>query len=525
MARFNVKDTRAATKSPITSEKQPSGHTFEGGAGYARTEKSELFLLAVTNMVGENTFYETADQRDERYEKLIAKVAVADPEWMFNFLTWLRDQGNMRTASLVGAAEAVKARLVTAVRVQQNSEDGWNRKFIDTVLQRADEPGEMLAYWTSRYGRRIPKPVKRGVADAAQRLYNEYALLKYDTDSKGYRFADVIDLVHPVAKAPWQGTLYKYALDRRRGRGDIAEICSDLRMVYFNSVLRSKTDPQQWLNSSVLKDAGMTWEDALSAVGSKVSKKELWEALIPTMGYMALLRNLRNFDQAGVSDAAAAKVIEKLTTPYEINKSRQFPFRFLSAYNAVSNLRWAYPLEQALNGSMGNVPVLKGRTLVLVDRSGSMFGGVSAKSGLDRADTAALFGSVLALRNQGSVDLVQFGTDSRRIDVELGTSLLPLMKRFISMGGTNTMQAISRWYNRHDRIVVLTDEQATYGDVFRQIPSNVMCYTWNLAGYRYGHAPSGSGNRHTFGGLTDAAFIQMQLLEAGRDAKWPWDNE
>ena len=44
------------------------------------------------------------------------------------------------------------------------------------------------------------------------------------------------------------------------------------------------------------------------------------------------------------------------------------------------------------------------------------------------------------------------------------------------------------------------------------------------AGYQAGHGPSGSGNRHTFGGLTDAAFRMVPLLEASRNARWPWEN-
>ena len=153
----------------------------------------------------------------------------------------------------------------------------------------------------------------------------------------------------------------------------------------------------------------MTWEDALSLAGSKVSKRDLWAALIPSMGFMAQLRNLRNFDDAGVPDEVAGDVIARLTDPEQVARSRQFPFRFLSAYRAAPSLRWSYPLERALSLSLANVPALKGRTLVLVDRSGSMFDGVSAKSGLNRADTAALFGVALALRSEHA-DLVEFGT-------------------------------------------------------------------------------------------------------------------
>ena len=66
-----------------------TGRTYEGGDGFARDDKSELFLLAVANFVGENTFYENGVDRDRRYADLIRRVAVADPEWIARFLRWL----------------------------------------------------------------------------------------------------------------------------------------------------------------------------------------------------------------------------------------------------------------------------------------------------------------------------------------------------------------------------------------------------------------------------------------------------
>src|SRR3712207_7767035 len=52
-------------------------------------------------------------------------------------------------------------------------------------------------------------------------------------------------------------------------------------------------------------------------------------ALAPTMGYMALLRNLRNFDEAGMPDEVAAVVAARLGDPDEVARSRQLPYRFL----------------------------------------------------------------------------------------------------------------------------------------------------------------------------------------------------
>ena len=103
--------TRPAVTSPITSEATPSARTHEGATGYARDTKSELFLLAVSNKVGEDTFYEQASDRDDRYCALVHQAALEDPEWTARFLAWLRTEANMRSAALVGAAEFVKARL------------------------------------------------------------------------------------------------------------------------------------------------------------------------------------------------------------------------------------------------------------------------------------------------------------------------------------------------------------------------------------------------------------------------------
>lgn len=526
MSKFNTSSARPSALSPIVSGQRPTGRTYEGGAGYGRDPRSELFLLAVANMVGERTFYETAADRDDRYETLIHDVAVADPAWMAGFLPWLRGEGNMRSASLVGALEAAKA--MTAAGLP------GSRQLVAAVLQRPDEPGEAIAYWTSRYGRAIPKPVKRGIADAVRRLYTERALLKYDTSSHGFRFADVLDLVHPSPVAPWQGALFTHALDRRHNRGN--PIPAELQMLHRNARLRADGSLNDWSNPDVLREAGMTWEDALSAVGSKVDKARLWSALIPSMGYMALLRNLRNFDDAGLPDDVAAKVAARLADPEQVAKSRQLPMRFLSAYRAARSLRWAYPLEQALGHAVANVPALPGRTLVLVDTSGSMNAGFSKDGTLMRWDAAVVFGLAVGMRCT-SADVVSFsgsgwgssaGPVTKVFPLQGGESLLRAVDRWKSGGwfiggGTDTAGALRRHFAGHDRVIVLTDEQASQ-DVSGAVPAQVPMYTWNLAGYRYGHAPSGGRNRHTFGGLGDSAFRMVPLIEAGRNAVWPWET-
>jgi hypothetical protein len=344
-------------------------------------------------------------------------------------------------------------------------------------------------------------------------LYTEYSLLKYDSRDAALRFGDVVELVNPRYHkgeyGTWRDALWRHAIERRHGRGN--EVPEVLAMIRANDVLRARAaaDPAVLLDADALKAAGMTWEDALSLAGPNLAKRDLWTALIPSMGYAALLRNVRNFDEAGVDDEVARAVAARLADPDQVAKSRQFPFRFLSACRAAPSLRWSYSLELALGHSMARVPRLPGRTLILVDRSGSMFDRMSPRSGVSRADTAALFGSVLALRSEHA-DLVEFGTSS----------------------GTHTADAVRRHFRdgfhdgAHARVVLVTDEQvsAGAGDPLSLIPAQVPVYTWNLAGYRLGHGPSGIRQRHAFGGLADSAFAIIALLESGRDAGWPWED-
>ncbi len=189
--------------------------THEGGAAYARDAESDLFLLAATNMVGEDTFYERADVRDARFVALVRQVTTTNPAFVAGLAPYLRATMLMRSAAIVMAAEYVAAGGVNG------------RQVVAGALQRADEPAEMLGNWLTTHGRNVPMPVKRGIADAAQRLYNERAALRYDGLSRQIRMADVIELTHPSPRDERQSTLFRWLLDRRHhddARADAAAL-------------------------------------------------------------------------------------------------------------------------------------------------------------------------------------------------------------------------------------------------------------------------------------------------------------
>lgn len=524
MSRFNTKGARPANTAvgPIKTKTKKTTTTHEGAPAHVRDARSELFLLAVTNFVGQDTFYESAAVRDGRYQALVRKMAVKDGDWTANLLRWLRGpEANMRTASLVGAAEYVKARLDAGIT-------GDNRHVIASVLQRADEPAEMLAYWTSNYGRKIPQPVKRGVADAAVRLYSEKSLLKYDTDSKGYRFGDVINLTHPIPKGAWQSDLFRHAIDRRHGRDNaIPEILSTLvANATFKTYAPLYIDrlAESGELADALGNAGMTWEQ-LGSFGPWTAAR--WEAMIPSMGYMATLRNLRNFDEAGISNKAAKQVGERLADPDEVARSRQFPFRFLSAFEQVPSLRWGQALDEALGHSLKHLPDLPGRTLILIDTSASMSSmGYSARSTVTPVKAAAVFGVALGARLGERADIRGFASGEFKHDVRKGASPIAEIARFVKRvgevgHGTDIAGAVRRQYNGHDRVFIISDMQTQTGGITAPIPAHVPVYGFNLGGYKPAAYALGA-NRHEFGSLTDSTFKLVPLLERGTSAGWPW---
>jgi hypothetical protein len=518
------------TSAPLIKTTTES-ETALGGGAFLREEKGELFIAAVSSLTGAKA-HETGGSRSERVIELTRQVALEDPAWVMRFDRWLRDEANIRTLTIEVACAFVKARLDEGVPDEAHpGTPGMNRTVINVACGRADEPSRLLEYWVAKYGRNIPKPVKRGVSDAVQRLWNEFSVLKYDTSTLKWRFADVLELCHakPDPTNPTQGALFEWILNRRHELKDSTTVLKDLPMATARTHVQSLMDSEESkrilrenliAEPETLKDAGMTWEN-LSALGPM--DREAWEAVIPTMGYMALLRNLRNFDDAKISARSVKYIQGRLSDEAAVRKSRVFPFRFYSAAK-VADPRWVVPLEQAVRYSVSSIPELGGSSLILVDCSGSMFDYVSDRSKLTRMEQAALFGSAVALKCE-TPTLAQYGTKSELV-VPDKDGVLATMKKFKGMGGTNTAVVLKDLWNKggpYDRVIIVTDEQHSgWGvDPGTVIPADAMLYTWNIGGYSAAHAEA-TPYRHTFAGLTDQSFKMIPLIESGLRYDWPF---
>ncbi len=488
--------------------------TYEGASGYKFTDETELLLLAATNLVGENTFYQSADEKDKRYRDLIHKITQANPAFIAGnetrqgLASYLRRELRMRTASVVMAAEYIRA----------GGQGG--RKVVSSVLQRADEPSELLGYWIGNYGRRIPQPIKRGIADALPRLWNESSVMKYDSSRHAVRFADVVELVHPVGGE--KSNLYRYLLDERHGHALDGNAYA-LPMVQEQQELE-KIDPAKRLSYLDLHGMprGWSWERLSGYVGPMNAKA--WELAIPNMGVMALLRNLRNFDEAGISDDAVEFVIAKITNPDDVAASRIWPLNVYAAYKESKSDNWKRALGKTLDLTSSALPELDKSTLILVDVSGSMYGAaLSRRSTLPRAEAAGVGGAGLATKSGGR--LGAFAS----IPVEMqyhGFSTLNIMGGLANAakhcgGGTDTARAVRESYHNEKRVIVITDEQ-TSSSYAQLLPQNTFLHVFDLAGYGRASMEFGQSKRFVYGGFSDSLLALLPIVERGASASWPF---
>jgi hypothetical protein len=155
----------------------------------------------------------------------------------------------------------------------------------------------------------------------------------------------------------------------------------------------------------------------------------------------------------------------------------------------------------------------------------------SARSTMTPAKAAAVFGVALAAKAEASkgagVDLRGFADSVFTHRVPKGASIIKESDKFVKRTGevghgTQIAKSLRAAYDRHDRVVIISDMQTMDSGVTQAVPAQVPIYGFNLGGYRHGAYKANVPGRYEFGGLTDATFRMIPLLEAGAKADWPW---
>jgi TROVE domain-containing protein len=418
--------------------------THEGAP--ARSIDAELALRrsVLASLLWEDQFYEDGVEIAGRIRELVPKVEAA------------------KVAALaIEAREAMKLRHVPLLLVREMARHASHRGLVAQtlarVIQRADELAEFVAIYWAEGRAPLSGQVKKGLA-AAFCKFDEYALAKYDRAGV-VRLRDVLFLCHAKPNDAAQAAMWKRLIDGQLSTPD-------------------------------------TWEVALSAGGDK---RASWERLLAErkLGALALLRNLRNMKDANVSEDAVLSALAAMKT------ERVLPFRFLAAARYAP--QWEEPLEQAMYRSIAGREKLAGRTVLLVDISGSMNAPLSRRAEMLRTDAA--YGLAVLLREIAEkVSIYTFSDNLKQVPNRRGFALRDALDASQPHGGTNLGLALGRIDERYDRIIVISDEQSRD----RVAEPRGKGYMINVASYRNG---VGYGQWIHIDGWSEAVIDYIRELE------------
>lgn len=398
-----------------------------GGVAYKMSDKAKLVSMVLTSFVNEKKYY--GDNTSEMMN-LIAATAKTDPLFLAQLGNYARTEFNMRSVSHLIAVYLAKY----AKGNQRDIQQSITRRYIRETVIRPDDMTEILALYLNKFGKPIPNSLKKGLGDAFAK-FDEYQLAKYDRAGK-VTLKDILCVCRPNPKNDDREALYGRLL------------ADELQVPY-------------------------TWETELSAKGNN---KETWEGLIESgkLGYMALLRNLRNILNADVSTAAFNSVCETLADKNRVIKSRQLPFRFYSAYKEIQNnkncnSKLLDALEDATEASLENAPKLTGNTLIAIDSSGSMsWGSTGSKSNISPWNIAAMIGT-MATKMCDNFQTVTFDSVLRQKNFSSRNGILATVSNMGNSGGATHMYLVFDHLhrlgsNKFDRVIILSDNQA-YGQL------------------------------------------------------------
>lgn len=382
-----------------TMTKKPMETTHEGAAASRISVEQQLRRSIMSCLLWEDSFYEEGESIADRIKKL---VSLAKPEIVAEMAVEARERMKLRHLPLFLVREM--ARLA--------SHKPLVAKTLDAVIQRADEMAEFLAIYWKEGKQPLSGQVKKGLAMAFTK-FSAHQLAKYNRDG-AVKLRDVLFLSHAKPKNKAQAGVWKKLVN-----GTLA--------------------------------APDTWEVALSA---GKDKKKTWERLIKEegLGALAFLRNLRNMEQAGVSEVVIRKGFAGMKT------DRVLPFRFIAAARHAP--KWEPELESAMFRCLDSYEKLAGKTAIVVDNSGSMMGAkVSERSEIDRSDAACAL-AILLREICERVVVIGFADTAAVIPPRRGFALADAIKKG-PQGGTNTDTALALAEKEgYDRVIVVTDEQS-----------------------------------------------------------------
>ncbi|MBR2809220.1 MAG: hypothetical protein IKE33_03210, partial [Erysipelotrichaceae bacterium] len=309
------------------------------------------------------------------------------------------------------------------------------------VMRRADEPSTQLSYYLlMNDGKKagLPSVLKRSWADKLASL-NRYQVAKYKNSELG--------------------------------------IINTVRICHANSEV---LDELMQTGMIAIDESEKTWENLRS------EGKSWYEILNGTMKmpHMALLKNLRGIFseliEVETSRAFVKKILDNLINGVEYGK--QFPYRYYVAYKMIQSSDISFKvmvmeaLEECLQVSLNNMPMLDGKTMMLTDNSGSAYGSLNSEYGTVKvAEIGNLSAVLTAMRcEEGYVGV--FGDKLTIIPISKNDSILSNLEKVNATGqqiGFSTENGIWLFFEDaiknnkyYDNIFIYSDMQAGRGELY-----------------------------------------------------------
>lgn len=443
-----------------------------GEKAYQLNAKEELVSTCMTTFL-QGAYYENEQEETKR---ILTKLNEVDPLFAAKLAIYVRNEGKLRSVS----------HLIASTIAERASGYEWTKRFYDKIAVRPDDLSEILSCYGARNGmdlkkvRKIPNSMKKGFKKALER-FDAYQIDKYKMNNRSISMIDLVNIFKPKGNKK-NAKAFEYLMNGK-----------SLSSLYTNKILEKE-----------LTKAG---QKAKTVEEKEIAKEEAITTVLENVGGMPifnLLRNLRNillYAPGQVDEACRQLRIEN-----KILNSKLLPFRFATAYEEIENMGYeekkpstsimfesdktqnkvSYTeffelktkildaIEDAMQISCKNIPVLEGNTAILVDHSGSVRGDggghsrVSAFSKTTRAMIGNLFGSMMAYA-QDDVYIGLFGDKLINVPVDRSMKMLDFNKMSYDMGakcGGSTEHGIYTFFRnaiaekkKIDNIIVFSDCQ------------------------------------------------------------------
>lgn len=392
----------------------------QGGKGYLPNEEQSLAKLICTGFIADK-FYTTATEQMDTLEILAKKVS---PQFLAACAIYSRHKGFLKDMPVV---------LMGLLR--QRSLPLFKATFPKVVTDGRILRGLVGAIRSGKFG---SKNLNHSGRELVKAWFNSRSPMEIWKQSIGNNpdLSSVMAWAHPDPGIdPQRQAVYKLL---RKGE-KLDSLPQEIKDFYAFVADQDMDMPKVGFDR--LKSVSLSPDN--------------WKKLGRDMTWTQLRKNLNTLERHGAWDDKSTDddnyelkevLTKKLTDSEEIKRAKVFPYEIYTSYLAVTNNSLKNALQEALDHSVANVPVLPSNTIIAVDVSGSMGAPINSTNrniGLSCAQVSSLMATSIYKKNRNNVSMYTFDTTAREATNLLNPqdSIATNMGRLRFTGGGTSCEA------------------------------------------------------------------------------------